>query len=84
MRRTGYGVSCHISAARKPRVQRHGEITERSTALKHAANAAESRGRTWGRSGGGVGRGNYKTPNCSYIERARNCANPEREAKTSV
>lgn len=62
----------------------HGEITERNTALKHAANAAGSRDRTRGRDGGSVGRGNYKTPNCSYIERARNCANPEREAKTSV
>lgn len=62
----------------------HGEITERNAALKHAANAAGSRDRTRGRNGGGVGRGNYKTSNCSYIERARNCANPEREAKTSV
>lgn len=56
----GYGVSCHISVARKPRVQRDATrrgYRERNAALKHAANAAGSRDRTRGRNGGGVGGG---------------------------
>lgn len=87
MERRGYGVSCHISAARKPRVQR--DATRRGYREEYSTETRSQCGGEQGQDTGTQrkkvwGRGNYKTPNCSYIERARNCANPEREAKTGV